>query len=79
MANKTIKMAGPDAANNYRVLQTKGTLTVRPGELFTERYVKDCLLRSPNYDVTIIMPRFAEGESPISGGLGTFKGTAVSG
>lgn len=75
---KTIKLAGPDAANNYRVLQTKGTLKVRPGELYGERYVKDCLLRAPNYDVTIIMPRFAEGESPVSGGLGTFKGAITS-
>ena len=72
---KTIKLAGPDAANNYRVLQTKGTLTVRPGELYTERYVKDCLLRKPGCDVTIIMPRFGEDEAPLSGGLGTFKGT----
>jgi hypothetical protein len=72
---KTIKMAGPDAADKYRVLQTKGTLTVRPGELYSERYVRDCLLRNTRYDVTIIMPRFEEGESPLSGGLGTFKGT----
>lgn len=75
---KTIKLAGPDATDKYRVLQTKGTLTVRPGELFTERYVKDCLLRSSSYDVTIIMPRFADGESPISGGLGTFNGTVTA-
>lgn len=75
---KTIKMAGPDAADNYRVLQTKGTLTVRPGELFGERFVKSVLLRDPRLDVTIIMPRFAEGESPLSGGLGTFKGELSS-
>lgn len=77
MANKTIKMAGPDAADKYRVLQTKGTLRVRPGELYSHRYVEDCLMRNTRYEVTVIMPRFEEGESPLSGGLGTFKGTEV--
>lgn len=76
MAKDTIKLAGPDANNNYRVLATKGTLKVRPGELYSERYVKDYLLalsQKNRFDVTIIMPRFSEGEAA-SGILGVFKG-----
>ena len=65
MANDTIKLAGPDAADNYRVLATKGTLKVRPGELYTQRYVQDYLLSRAmkmRCDVSIIIPRFDENE-----------------
>ena len=80
MANDTIKLAGPDAADNYRVLSTKGTLKVRPGDLLTERYVKDHLLSRAfkmHCDTSIIAPRFGDGEKPLSGGLGTFKGSVT--
>ena len=80
MANDTIKLAGPDAANNYKVLQTKGTLKVRPNDLLTQRYVEDHLLSRAfkmKCDTTIIAPRFGDGEKPLNGGLGTFKGTVT--
>jgi hypothetical protein len=62
MATKdTIKLAGPDRNNNYIVLATKGTLTVRPGEVYTERYVKNRLLdvsTKRRIDTNIIVPKF---------------------
>jgi len=62
MATKdTIKLAGPDRNDNYMVLATKGTLTVRPGEIYTERYVKNRLLdhqTKKRIDTSIIVPKF---------------------
>ncbi len=71
MASKTTKLAGPDASNNYKVLQVKGHLQVRPGEVYTERHVKDRLLRSPQIDVTIIAAKMEPGfahfpEAPVA-------------
>jgi hypothetical protein len=75
MANDTIKLAGPDAANIYRVLTVKGTLKVRPGDLYTERYVQIELLRNSHnrIDTSIIIPRFDKAE--VRSGL--FRGTPV--
>lgn len=61
MATKTTKLAGPDASGNYKVLQVKGHLQVKPGQIYTERYVKDRILRTPMYDTTIIEPKFEPG------------------
>lgn len=62
MATKdTIKLAGPDRNNNYVVLATKGTLTVRPGEVYSENYVKTRLLDHRTkrlIDTNIIVPKF---------------------
>ena len=61
MANDTIKLAGPDRNDNYIVLATKGTLIVRPGEVYTEKYVKARLLdynTKRRIDTTIITPKF---------------------
>ncbi len=75
MANDTIKLAGPDAANIYRVLATKGTLKVRPGDLYTERFVEVVLLQQSKsrIDTTIIIPRFDKLETR----SGLFRGTPV--
>ena len=65
MTKDTVKLAGPDSADNYKVLATKGTLRVRPGEIYTERYVKTRLLdhRSKrDLDVPIIAPKFNDNE-----------------
>jgi len=75
MANATIKLAGPDASNIYRVLATKGTLKVRPGELYTERFVENELLtRKRDLDTTIIIPRFDKLE--VMNGI--FRGAPVA-
>lgn len=58
MATKTTKLAGPDADNCYKVLQVKGHLLVKPGEVYTERHVVDRLLRAPHIDTTIIEAKF---------------------
>jgi len=61
MAKDTIKLAGPDRNDNYMVLATKGTLSVRPGDVYTERYVKARLLdhqSKKRFDTTIIAPRY---------------------
>ena len=64
MATKdTIKLAGPDRNDNYMVLATKGTLTVRPGEVYTEHYVKTYLLDNNTkrrIDTSIIAPKFEQ-------------------
>lgn len=77
MANDTIKLAGPDAANIYRVLAVKGTSKVRPGELYTERFVHDRLLdrlTKRDIDTSIIIPRFDKFEVKSE----TFRGTPVA-
>jgi len=64
MATKEmIKMAGPDSTNVYRVVTTKGTLRVRPGELYSEDYVKRHLLGCSNrFEVTFVQPKFEDNE-----------------
>ncbi len=77
MAKDTIKLAGPDSSNIYRVLSTKGTSKVRPGELYTERYVHDRLfdrLTKRDIDTSIIIPRFDKLEERSQ----TFRGTPVA-
>lgn len=76
MANDTIKLAGPDSSNIYRVLATKGTMKVRPGELYTERFVENELLNmntKNRIDTSIIIPRFDKLENMTQ----TFRGTPV--
>lgn len=62
MATKdTIKLAGPDRNDNYMVLATKGTLIVRPGEIYSEHYVQKRLLdfqTKKRIDTSIIVPKF---------------------
>lgn len=64
MASKdAIKLAGPDSQDRYRVLSTKGTLTVRPGEIYNETYVERVLLSGTmkhRTDVTIVAPKFED-------------------
>jgi hypothetical protein len=77
MAKDTIKLAGPDKANIYRVLATKGTMKVRPGELYTERHVEDNLLdhrTKKTIETSIIIPRFDTVE--VTNRL--FRGTPVA-
>jgi hypothetical protein len=65
MAKDTIKLAGPDSADNYKVLATKGTLRVRPGDIYTERYVQNRLLdhrTKRDVDTSIITPKFNDQE-----------------
>ena len=62
MATKTTKLAGPDRNGNYKVLQVKGHLQVKPGELYTERHVTHTLVRSSNIEVTVIEPKWTQGE-----------------
>ena len=65
MTKDTIKLAGPDSADNYKVLATKGTLRVRPGDIYTERYVQNRLLDNRtkrDLDTSIITPKFNDDE-----------------
>ncbi len=65
MTKDTIKLAGPDSADNYKVLATKGTLRVRPGDIYTERYVQNRLLDNRtkrDVDTSIITPKFNDDE-----------------
>ncbi len=76
MAKDTIKLAGPDSSNIYRVLATKGTMKVRPGDLYTERFVEFELLNASTknrIETSIIIPRFDKRE----GMTDTFYGTPV--
>jgi len=55
MATKgTIKFTGPDCNDHYKVVSTKGTLCVRPGEVYSERFITKILLGSRLYDVTFV-------------------------
>ena len=77
MTKDTIKLAGPDSANTYRVLATKGTLMVKPGELYTESYVQNTLLderTKRRVDTSIIQPKYDSTEA-VSGRR--FRGTPV--
>ena len=65
MTKDTIKLAGPDSADNYKVLATKGTLRVRPGDIYTERYVQNRLLDNRtkrDVDTSFITPKFNDDE-----------------
>lgn len=61
----TIKLAGPDCNDHYKVISTKGTLCVRPGEVYSEEFVREKLISSTgkrSYDVTIIELKFGPTE-----------------
>ena len=65
MAKDTIKLAGPDRNSNYKVLATKGTLMVRPGEVYTENYVNNHLLderTKRRVETSTIEPKWDRGE-----------------
>ncbi len=77
MAKDTIKLAGPDSADNYKVLSTKGTTRVRPGDIITQRYVDSRLLdgrTKRDIDTTMIIPKFDEAEKAFGD---KFKGDSV--
>lgn len=51
MATEIIKFAGPDADGNFKVLQTKNTTRVEPGQIYTRnayRHLVHSAQRSPN-------------------------------
>ena len=62
MATKTTKIAGPDSNGNYKVLQTKGHLQVKPGDVYTERHVTNHIMRMSGPEVTVIEAKWARGE-----------------
>jgi hypothetical protein len=65
MAKDTIKLTGPDRNDRYKVLATKGTLMVRPGEVYTEQYVNTHLLderTKRRIETTTIEPKWDRGE-----------------
>ena len=62
MAKERAKLAGPascgDRTDCYKVISTQGTLRVRPGDVYSEGYVKRHLLTlSTRLTVDIIEPK----------------------
>jgi len=58
MATKTTKLAGPDSKGNYKVLSVTNHLGVKPGEVYTERYVRNHIMHSNGPNVTIVQPKY---------------------
>ena len=75
----TIKLAGPDRDGNYKVLQVKNTLLVKPGQVYTEECVKKLVALhrragSNRIDTTVVEHRGADlSQFGVSGGNGSFS------
>ena len=56
---KSATLEGPfrsGPTDKYRVLRTKNTLEIRPGQMLTEKNVSD-LIRVSRLDLTIVAPK----------------------